>query len=301
MDKKEEQKTDNLMENTTFSNQMNIPAGFSTPCEADEKEDLGFIDMLNLQEYTIPSMFDFLLTTPLIPSPASTYPESSEVVNAPATPNSSSISSSSTEAVPNDNQWTETVEKEEQNQEKINKQLEPKKKNQKRQRKARFAFITKSEVDHLDDGYKWRKYGQKPVKNSPFPRNYYRCTSKACVVKKRFERSSDDPSIVVTTYEGTHTHPCPIMHRGILPETTTTTLFEGGGGASSFIIPRVLHYPQQPYFHNYLTSFSNTNNSSFPPLLQETPFWPSASSLARDHGLLQDMLPFPMIKEPKEE
>lgn len=30
--------------------------------------------------------------------------------------------------------------------------------------------MTKSEVDHLDDGYRWRKYGQKAVKNSPYPR-----------------------------------------------------------------------------------------------------------------------------------
>lgn len=30
--------------------------------------------------------------------------------------------------------------------------------------------MTKSEVDHLEDGYRWRKYGQKAVKNSPFPR-----------------------------------------------------------------------------------------------------------------------------------
>lgn len=48
--------------------------------------------------------------------------------------------------------------------------LKPKKKNQKRQREPRFAFMTKSEVDHLDDGFRWRKYGQKAVKNSPFPR-----------------------------------------------------------------------------------------------------------------------------------
>lgn len=45
-----------------------------------------------------------------------------------------------------------------------------KKTNQKRQREPRFAFMTKSEVDHLEDGYRWRKYGQKAVKNSPFPR-----------------------------------------------------------------------------------------------------------------------------------
>jgi len=31
--------------------------------------------------------------------------------------------------------------------------------------------MTKSEVDHLEDGYRWRKYGQKAVKNSPFPRS----------------------------------------------------------------------------------------------------------------------------------
>lgn len=44
------------------------------------------------------------------------------------------------------------------------------KKKKKREREPRFAFMTKSEVDHLEDGYRWRKYGQKAVKNSPFPR-----------------------------------------------------------------------------------------------------------------------------------
>ncbi|KAL6983265.1 hypothetical protein U1Q18_016655 [Sarracenia purpurea var. burkii] len=44
------------------------------------------------------------------------------------------------------------------------------KKEEKRQRQPRFAFMTKSEIDNLEDGYRWRKYGQKAVKNSPFPR-----------------------------------------------------------------------------------------------------------------------------------
>ncbi|CAL5188622.1 unnamed protein product [Lathyrus oleraceus] len=81
-----------------------------------------------------------------------------------------------------------------------------KKKGQKRIRQPRFAFMTKSEVDHLEDGYRWRKYGQKAVKNSPFPRSYYRCTNSKCTVKKRVERSCEDPTIVVTTYEGQHCH-----------------------------------------------------------------------------------------------
>ncbi|PKI72828.1 hypothetical protein CRG98_006808 [Punica granatum] len=62
-------------------------------------------------------------------------------------------------------------DEEEEEEDKTNKQLKPKKKNQKRQRQARFAFMTKNEVDHLDDGYRWRKYGQQAVKNSPHPRS----------------------------------------------------------------------------------------------------------------------------------
>lgn len=37
-------------------------------------------------------------------------------------------------------------------------------------REPRFCFKTMSEVDVLDDGYKWRKYGQKVVKNTQHPR-----------------------------------------------------------------------------------------------------------------------------------
>ena len=37
-------------------------------------------------------------------------------------------------------------------------------------RKHKYAFQTRSQVDILDDGYRWRKYGQKTVQNSKFPR-----------------------------------------------------------------------------------------------------------------------------------
>jgi len=94
------------------------------------------------------------------------------------------------------------------------KQSRPRKKGQKRNREPRFAFMTKSDIDHLEDGYRWRKYGQKAVKNSPFPRSYYRCTNGKCFVKKRVERSSEDPSVVITTYEGQHTHHSPALLRG---------------------------------------------------------------------------------------
>ena len=39
-----------------------------------------------------------------------------------------------------------------------------------------------------DDGYNWRKYGEKQVKGSPFPRSYYKCSQPGCPAKKMIER-----------------------------------------------------------------------------------------------------------------
>ncbi|KMZ56141.1 hypothetical protein ZOSMA_99G00720 [Zostera marina] len=74
----------------------------------------------------------------------------------------------------------------------------------------RIAFLTKSDYEQLEDGYRWRKYGQKNVKNSPYPRSYYRCTTRNCPVKKRVERMFENPSTVMTTYEGQHIHQYPV-------------------------------------------------------------------------------------------
>ncbi|KAA8530958.1 hypothetical protein F0562_005675 [Nyssa sinensis] len=79
-------------------------------------------------------------------------------------------------------------------------------KSRRKVREPRFCFKTMSDVDILDDGYKWRKYGQKVVKNTEHPRSYYRCTQDNCRVKKRVERLAEDPRMVITTYEGRHIH-----------------------------------------------------------------------------------------------
>ncbi|CAN6327530.1 unnamed protein product [Urochloa humidicola] len=83
--------------------------------------------------------------------------------------------------------------------------------------RPRFAFQTRSENDILDDGYRWRKYGQKAVKNSAYPRSYYRCTHHTCNVKKQVQRLAKDTSIVVTTYEGVHNHPCEKLMEVLSP------------------------------------------------------------------------------------
>ncbi|KAK2973432.1 hypothetical protein RJ640_007933 [Escallonia rubra] len=73
----------------------------------------------------------------------------------------------------------------------------------------RIIVQTTSEVDLLDDGYRWRKYGQKVVKGNPYPRSYYKCTSQGCNVRKHVERAASDPKAVITTYEGKHNHDVP--------------------------------------------------------------------------------------------
>ncbi|XP_024369760.1 uncharacterized protein [Physcomitrium patens] len=119
--------------------------------------------------------------------------------------------------------------------------LRRRKKNVKTLRKPIYAIETRTDVDIMDDGFKWRKYGQKAVKNSPYPRNYYRCTTPQCPVRKRVERSCEDSGLVITTYEGTHTHQTPglFSHPSAasghgLPESKNPL----GHGFEHFQIPR---------------------------------------------------------------
>ncbi|XP_059642336.1 WRKY DNA-binding transcription factor 70-like [Cornus florida] len=60
----------------------------------------------------------------------------------------------------------------------------------------------------VDDGYAWRKYGQKVILNAKHPRNYYRCTHKfdqGCQATKQVQLTEDEPQMYRTTYSGHHT------------------------------------------------------------------------------------------------
>lgn len=67
---------------------------------------------------------------------------------------------------------------------------------------------THSQRRSSDDGYNWRKYGQKQVKGSENPRSYYKCSFAGCPTKKKVEQAPDG-QVTEIVYKGTHNHPKP--------------------------------------------------------------------------------------------
>ncbi|ESQ43836.1 hypothetical protein EUTSA_v10006458mg [Eutrema salsugineum] len=276
----------------------NIGVGVGVPFSdlTVERYPLGFMDLLGLHQ----SISRYALIHP--PS-----------MQLPATP--SSISSTSCEALSEDENSRDYEEEEEQHTRYKPFKLAKSRSEQKKTRVPRVSFITKSEVNNLDDGYKWRKYGQKPVRNSPFPRNYYRCTTSWCDVKKRVERSFSDPSNVITTYEGQHTHPIPhIMSKRVS--------FGSNGSASGahFGLPKLPpqlhhqlfdynnHQQQQQELSFFGTEYLNRqekgsdhddedDDHDYVMKKSRTQDLLNGAGLVRDHGLLQDVVPAHIIKE----
>ncbi|KFK27140.1 hypothetical protein AALP_AA8G340400 [Arabis alpina] len=146
-------------------------------------------------------------------------------------------------------------------------------------REPRVVVQTLSEVDILDDGYRWRKYGQKVVRGNPNPRSYYKCTATGCPVRKHVERASHDPKAVITTYEGKHDHDVPTARSNnnnnnhdmpvprFRPEETTDTIsLDLGVGISSGGPDNTSNeHPNQQQQHHIRSEFvhqSQTNGAA---------------------------------------
>ncbi|KAL2333039.1 hypothetical protein Fmac_014252 [Flemingia macrophylla] len=123
-------------------------------------------------------------------------------------------------------------------------------------REPRVVVQTTSDIDILDDGYRWRKYGQKVVKGNPNPRSYYKCTFQGCPVRKHVERASHDLRAVITTYEGKHNHDVPAAR---------------GSGSASNPINRSLPNNATNSNTSSSNSISTYTNSSLQSLRPERP------------------------------
>ncbi|XP_051143866.1 WRKY DNA-binding transcription factor 70-like [Andrographis paniculata] len=76
-----------------------------------------------------------------------------------------------------------------------------------KRRKSSESWVKESPT--TEDGYAWRKYGQKIILNSKYPRCYYRCTHKyeegGCKAIKQVQITEENPITYKTTYFNHHT------------------------------------------------------------------------------------------------
>ncbi|GFP89380.1 WRKY transcription factor 55 [Phtheirospermum japonicum] len=105
-----------------------------------------------------------------------------------------------------------------------------------------------------EDGYTWRKYGQKEILGSTFPR----CTHQKfydCPAKKQVQRLEDDPFTFEVTYRGTHTcHVSSTAPSAVVPPPppTTTSAMQAPPiiSFSSSSLPTTAHWLSMQLLHD---------------------------------------------------
>lgn len=107
-------------------------------------------------------------------------------------------------------------------------------------------------------------------------------------MKKRVERSYQDPSIVITTYEGQHNHPIPSTLRGNAAAMLSHSMLNPSPMAAArpnFAQDFLL---QMPHLGNQFAAASLYNQHNF-----------SARNHLQvpDYGLLQDVVPSMFFKQ----
>ncbi|XP_011081961.1 probable WRKY transcription factor 40 [Sesamum indicum] len=136
----------------------------------------------------------------------------------------------------------------------------------------------------VKDGYHWRKYGQKVTRDNPSPRAYYKCSfAPSCPVKKKVQKSANDPSLLVATYEGQHNH-----HHPSTPGLSVSLPPGGVAGANpspgstpigcSSSAASILDFTDPIIFSNMQSAIAATENTAVQQFFVEQ----MASSLTRN-------------------
>lgn len=97
-------------------------------------------------------------------------------------------------------------------------------------RKSKALTWEKDSSILIEDGYEWRKYGQKKLINAKYLRSYYRCSYKSdeeCEAMKHVQRIQEDPPLYRTIYYGHHNCKTSLLNSDItlLEPNNTSSMF----------------------------------------------------------------------------
>ncbi|QCE00784.1 WRKY transcription factor 29 [Vigna unguiculata] len=139
----------------------------------------------------------------------------------------------------------------------------------------RKSVLTWTELSYnTDDNHAWRKYGQKKILNSEFPRSYFRCSYKhdqGCNATKQVQLEQENPRMYRITYIDLHT--C-----NDIPKVTHKTVDSSTGESS------LLHSDRGSNEMDHL--ISSPNLAMKPEFPRET----HTSSDLHDHRLLESSM-----------
>ncbi|CAK7335610.1 unnamed protein product [Dovyalis caffra] len=194
-----------------FANIMDNPPSLFAPLKFDQDE------LLNFEE-SFETPTDFVEVDGLY---RPFYPVLHQTLNSPQNNILSTSISTTSISIPKEEKQGEKVQKKKPTTTCANSSDANSAAKSKRRKNQQKRVVQHVKEDGLSsDMWAWRKYGQKPIKGSPYPRSYYRCSSlKGCLARKQVERSSTDPSTFIITYTAEHSHAHPTRRSSLAGST----------------------------------------------------------------------------------
>lgn len=157
------------------------------------------------------------------------------------------------------------------------------------ERRKEYVEARPGEEVPPEDGLSWRKYGQKVISGSKYPREYYRCARRCCGATKMVQRIETGPLTFEITYGGSHSCGQETKNQDeellAVQQTKCDEVERGAGEIFESYIHKMVSTPNNSY-NNSSTGvvFSNSNSLFNIPTPTSSPH-PDTDFLLDDNNL----------------